>query len=233
MCQVWAKTKMSEGCKELLKEVVAVHPPGSCMSAECSFSVCTVKATDLTQRHSKHWKDNESFLILIFLSLRLKNWTSRCWTDRKLLNGRNVDILILFVLFCAALYALVINENLLSLLVPAPCFHGLYITLSNHSPTLWLSLCVCACACRFVCVCVCSIVFILSAHLAVFICVSFISCSSIDCPPIALLGSDWTLFSTGLVSPLFPAAAERQRFNIFLWAAANFTLNFPPHFVLY
>ena len=89
----------------------------------------------------------------------------------------------------------------------------------------------CVCVCRLVCVCVCvcvcvqGSVYSLSAHLAVLKCVSFIACRSIDCPPIAPPAADWTLSSTRPVSPLFSAAAERKRFNTFLWAAANFILN--------
>lgn len=147
-----------EGYKELLKEAVVVCPlcesSGPLQAAECSFSVCTDKAADLTytQRHSTHWKDNESFMIFICLSVRLVNWTSRYWLNREFLNGEKRCYLSPFVLFCAAantipLYAFVMNENLRKLLVTDPCFHGLYIKLSNHSPTLWLSLCVCVCVC--------------------------------------------------------------------------------------
>lgn len=127
------------------------------------------------------------------------------------MNDRDADILF-FVLFSAAeKYLTSCTCSKREFVEPFVCSSVfswfLYHIIQPLTKLVIVTVCVWVCVCRFVYLC--SIVFILSVHLAAFKSVSFISCSFIDCPPIALPGSDWTLLPTCLISPLLPAAAEK------------------------
>lgn len=98
----------------------------------------------------------------------------------------------------------------------------------THLVIVTVCVCVCLCLQESILVCVQYSVYSLCSSLSQ----SLMQLHWLPPPPSPCLAVIGHFFGTCLVSPLFPAAAERQCFNIFLWAAANFILNFPLHFIL-